>query len=128
MHCLEDTSELLVEISRLVHFNAAWHNSQLELQIFQLAKIANDSGEAFTGPMRELLNKYADVLTKPGKSIISFHAKVGEFPSLGINPKIYPKEPAVNINPNNQSQSAVVPRDTVAPCPYIYRHSGVQTV
>ena len=56
---------------------------------------------------------------------VSFHTKVREFCSLAINPKTFPKEPTVNTNPSNQSQSTVVPRDTVAPCPYVYRHSGV---
>ena len=59
---------------------------------------------------------------------ISFHTKVREFCSLGINLKIYPKESTVNTNPNNQSQCTVVPRDTIAPCPYVYRHSGMRTV
>ena len=59
---------------------------------------------------------------------VSFHTKVRQFFSLGINPKICPKEPTVNTNPNNQSHSTVVPRDTVAPCPYVYRHSGVRTM
>ena len=59
---------------------------------------------------------------------VSFHTKVREFCSLGINSKIDPKESTVNTNPNNQSQSIVVLRYTVAPCPYIYRHSGVRTV
>ena len=59
---------------------------------------------------------------------VSFHTKVREFCSLGINLKICPKEPTINTNPNNQSQSAVVPRDIIAPCPYVYRHSGVCTV
>ena len=59
---------------------------------------------------------------------ISFHTKVREFCSLGINPKICPKELTVNTNPNSQFQITVVPRDTVAPCPYVYRHSGVHTV
>ena len=62
------------------------------------------------------------------KDSVSFHTKVREFCSLGINPKICPKETTVNTNPNNQSQSTVVPRDTVAPCLYVYRHSGVHTV
>ena len=60
--------------------------------------------------------------------IISLHTKIREFCSLGIYPKICPKEPTVNTNPNNQSQSTVIPKDTVAPCPYVYRHSGVRTV
>ena len=59
---------------------------------------------------------------------VSFHTKVREFCSLEINPKVCLKELTVNTNPNNQSQSTVVPRDTVAPCPYVYRHSGVRTV
>ena len=59
---------------------------------------------------------------------VSFHTKVREFCHLGINPKIYAKEPTVNTNPSNQSQSTVVPGDTAAPCPYVYRHSGVRTV
>ena len=66
-------------------------------------------------------------LSKPNQGV-SFHTKVREFCSLGINPKIDPKESTINTNPNNQFQSTVVPRDTVAPCPYVYRHSGVRTV
>ena len=66
--------------------------------------------------------------TKLSKPFVSFHTKVREFCSLGINPKIYPKEPIVNTNPNNQSQNTIVPKDTVSPCPYVYRHSGVRTV
>ena len=38
-------------------------------RFLQLPKISNDTGEAFTAPMRELVNKYADVFTKPRKPV-----------------------------------------------------------
>ena len=36
-----------------------------------------------------------------GAVAVSFHTKVREFYSLGINPKIYLKDPTINTNPNN---------------------------
>ena len=65
----EDTSELLAEVNPLAYFNATWYNNQLEMEIPQLSKIYDDAGEAFTAPLSELLNKYADVFTKPGKPV-----------------------------------------------------------
>ena len=44
-------------------------NNQLELEIPQLPKISDDVGAAFTAPMHELVNKYADVITKLGKPV-----------------------------------------------------------
>ena len=35
-----------------------------------LLNISDDSGEAFTAPMHDLLNKYANVFTKPGKPVV----------------------------------------------------------
>ena len=66
----EDTSELLAEVNPLAYFNATWYNNQLEMEIPQLTKIADDAGEAFTAPISELLNKYAGVFTKPGKTCL----------------------------------------------------------
>ena len=43
--------------------------TSLELEIPQLPKISDDAGKAFTTPMHEFLNKYADVITKPGKPV-----------------------------------------------------------
>ena len=65
----EDTSELLAEVNFLAHFNAKWYNNQLKLEITQLLKIYNDSGEVLTGPIHELVNKYAGIFTKPGKLV-----------------------------------------------------------
>ena len=39
------------------------------MEILQFPKIADDSGEVFTAPMCEWLNKYADVFTKPHKPV-----------------------------------------------------------
>ena len=39
------------------------------MKIPQLPNISDDAGKAFTAPMRELVYKYADVFTKPCKSI-----------------------------------------------------------
>ena len=66
----EDTFELLAEVNPLDYLNVKWNNKQLDLEILQLPKIPDDAGEAFTAPMLELLNKYADVLTKPGKAVV----------------------------------------------------------
>ena len=58
------------EVNPLDHFNAKWNKNQLEPEITQfLSKIANDAGEAFTALICELVNNYADIITKPGKSI-----------------------------------------------------------
>ena len=65
----EDTTELRAEVNPLAHFNAKWQNNQLELELPQLPKIADDAGIAFTEPMKELVNKYADVFSKPGKPV-----------------------------------------------------------
>ena len=65
----EDTSELLAPVNPLDHFNAKWYNNPIYLEIPQLCKIADDADEAFTAPMRVLANKYAGVLTKPGKPV-----------------------------------------------------------
>ena len=35
----------------------------------QLSKIYDGAGEAFTAPMHDLVNKYADVFTKPGRPV-----------------------------------------------------------
>ena len=51
------------------HFNAQWHNNQLEIEIPQLPKIYSNAGEAFTAPMHKLVKKYADVFEKPGKPV-----------------------------------------------------------
>ena len=66
----EDTSELLAEVNPLACFNAKWHNNQLKLEIPQLSKISDNIGEAFTSPIHEFLNRYVDVLTKPGKPVV----------------------------------------------------------
>ena len=39
------------------------------MEIPQLPKIADDTGEAFTDPTSDFLNKYAAVFTKPGRPI-----------------------------------------------------------
>ena len=39
------------------------------MEILQLPMIADNAGEAFSAPMHELVNKYADVFTKPGKPV-----------------------------------------------------------
>ena len=39
------------------------------MEITKLPKISDDAGEAFTAPMPKLVNKYANVLTKPGKPV-----------------------------------------------------------
>ena len=61
----EDTSILLAEVNPLAHFNAKWHNSQLNLELPQLPKITEDIGEALAAPMYQLVKTYADVITKP---------------------------------------------------------------
>ena len=66
----EDTSELLAEVNPLAHFNAKWYTNQLKQEIPQLSKIHDDASEAFIASMHELVNKYADVFTKPGKPVI----------------------------------------------------------
>ena len=53
-------------VNLLAHFTAKWHNNQLELEINQVNKIYNDYAEAFKASMFELVNKCADVFTKPG--------------------------------------------------------------
>ena len=53
----------------MAHFNAKCHNNQLELEITQLSKIFDASGVFFTVPMRNLVNKYADIFTTPSKPI-----------------------------------------------------------
>ena len=98
--------------------------NQPEIWAYQL--LAHQTGSN-TNFLRPIITTGAGT-TKLPKPFVSFHTKVREFCSLGINPKIDPKESTVNTNPNNQSQSTVVPRDTVAPCLYVYRHSGVRTV
>ena len=60
---------MLAEVNPLDHFNAQWYNNQLEKEIYPLLKVANDTGEAFIAPMYGLVNKYADVFTKPGKPV-----------------------------------------------------------
>ena len=57
------------KVSPLAHFNAQWHNNQLDLEIPHLSNISNDAGEAFIGPIHELVQKYMDVFTNPGKLI-----------------------------------------------------------
>ena len=98
--------------------------NQPEIWAYQL--LAHQTGSN-TNSLRPIITTEAGKTNFP-KPFISFHTKVIEFPSLRINPKIYPKEPTVDTNPNNQSQSTVVPRNTVASFPYIYRHSRVRTV
>ena len=39
------------------------------MEISQLSKITDDASEAFTAPMCELVNKYADVFMKLGKPV-----------------------------------------------------------
>ena len=51
------------------NFNAKWYNNYLKIEINLLHKISDDAGEAFTAPMRESFNKYADVFIKPGKPV-----------------------------------------------------------
>ena len=53
----------------MAHFNSKWYKNQLELEKTQLSKVYDDYGEAFTAPMRELVNKYANVFTKPSKPV-----------------------------------------------------------
>ena len=53
----------------MAHFNAKWNSNQLEMEIPHLQKIYDNAGEAVTAPMHELLNKYADVFTKPDKPV-----------------------------------------------------------
>ena len=65
----EDSSELLAELNPLAYFNVKWHNNQLDLEIPQLPKIADDTSEAFKAPMHELVNNYANVFTKPSKPV-----------------------------------------------------------
>ena len=65
----EDTFELLAELNPLANFNAKWYNYQLELEIPHFSRITDDTSEAFIAPMCELVNKYADVFTKPGKPV-----------------------------------------------------------
>ena len=65
----EDTSELQAEINPLAHFNAQWYNDQLELQLPQLPRIADNADKAIFAPMHELNNKYTDVLAKPSKPV-----------------------------------------------------------
>ena len=71
LHCTatKDTFELWAEVITLAHFNGRWQNNQLGLDITQISIISDNTGKAFTAPMRELVNKYADVFTKPGKPI-----------------------------------------------------------
>ena len=59
-----DTSELPAKVNPLGHFNAIWHNNQLDLEITQLPKIFYYTVEAFTAPMYKLVNKYADAFRK----------------------------------------------------------------
>ena len=42
---------------------------QLCMEIPQLYKIANGAGETFRAHIFELLSKYADAFTKPGKPV-----------------------------------------------------------
>ena len=65
----EETSELVTKVISLAHFKAKWYKNQLDLEITQLSKIFDNAGEAFADPMHELVNKYADASTKPGKPI-----------------------------------------------------------
>ena len=60
---------MLAEINPLAHFNAKWYGYQLDMKIPQSPKILDDAGKAFTAHMHELLNKYADILIKPGKLV-----------------------------------------------------------
>ena len=53
----------------MAHFNEKWYNKQLELEIPQL-KISDDTLLAFIAPMRGLVNKYADIFTKPSKNLL----------------------------------------------------------
>ena len=69
MHYIEDTLNYWL---RLILWPISMQNgikNQLCMEIPQLSKISDDTGEAFTAPMRELVNKYADVFTKPGKPV-----------------------------------------------------------
>ena len=65
----EDTSELQAEVNPLAHFNVQWYNNQLDLEVPQLPKIFDNSGEAYIASMRDLVNKYAEVSIKPGKPV-----------------------------------------------------------
>ena len=58
------------EVDPLAHFNANWRNNQLDMALNQPSKIFDDGGKAFTDPMCELTNKYADVFTKPCKTVV----------------------------------------------------------
>ena len=79
----KDTSELLAVVNPLAYFNAKWYNNQLDLEVPQISKISNDSSEAFTAPMHELVYKYADIFAKPGKPV-----------AQDIKPKIELLDPA----------------------------------
>ena len=64
-----DTSELQGKVNPQAYINSKYHNNQLELDIPQLPKTADDAGKAFIAPMCELVNKYKDVLTMPGNLV-----------------------------------------------------------
>ena len=65
---MEDTSKL-AEVNPLAYFNAKWHKNQIELDISRHNNISDDAGEALPAPTHELLNKYANALTKTGKPV-----------------------------------------------------------
>ena len=66
----DDTFELPAEVYPLAHFNAKWHKNQLKIKLSQLKKISDNYGETFITTIRELVYKYADVYTKPGKPVV----------------------------------------------------------
>ena len=51
----------------MAHFNAKWYYGKLELEIAQINRISDDYSKVSTALMRELINKYADIFTKPSK-------------------------------------------------------------
>ena len=40
------------------------------MELSQPLKISNDSGKSLAAPICELVNKYVDIFTKPGKYIV----------------------------------------------------------
>ena len=68
-HILFEYNLKLAEVNPMAHFNTKWHNNQLELEIPNLPKIYDNSGEVFTTPIYNLISKYDAILTNPGKPI-----------------------------------------------------------
>ena len=65
----EDICAFQAEVNALSHFNAKWYNNQLDMELPRPFKIAHNASKSFTAPICKLVNKYADVFTKPSKYI-----------------------------------------------------------